>query len=293
MQKPVKLLIKSKENIGIIFGALAFFIFATSDVIQKYATINHTIFQIIFFRYLFLLIVSFIESKRKHNKNFYKTKNIKLQLTRSLISVIETVFFVSSFKYLSLATVHSVASLAPVFVVILSMLILKERIDKTLWVIIFFGFVGVIIILRPGFDIFDIKSLLPLGAGLFFGLYQVITKKVSEKDSDETSLFFTSIFGLIIISGLTVYFWHPLTYSSFIILPIIGVMMTLAHYSLIIALARAPASKIQPFHFTLIFWAIIFGYIFYGDIPDVPTFIGALFIASSGIFVIKNQTKFN
>jgi S-adenosylmethionine uptake transporter len=70
-------------------------------------------------------------------------------------------------------------------------------------------------------------------------------------------------------------------------------MMTLAHYSLIIALARAPASKIQPFHFTLIFWAIIFGYIFYGDIPDVPTFIGALFIASSGIFVIKNQTKFN
>jgi drug/metabolite transporter (DMT)-like permease len=286
-------LIRSKENIGIIFGALAFFIFATSDVIQKYATINHTIFQIIFFRYFFLLIVSFLESKRKRNKNFYKTKNIKLQLTRSLISVIETVFFVSSFKYLSLATVHSVASLAPVFVVILSMLILRERIDKTLWAIIFFGFVGVIIILRPGFDIFDIKSLLPLGAGFFFGLYQVITKKVSENDSDETSLFFTSIFGLIIISGLAVYFWHPLTYSSFFILPIIGVMMTLAHYSLIIALARAPASKIQPFHFTLIFWAIIFGYIFYGDIPDVPTFIGALLIASSGIFVIKNQTKFN
>ena len=286
-------MIKSKENLGIIFGALAFFIFATSDVLQKYATINHTIFQIIFFRYLFLLIVSFTESKRKNNKNFYKTKNIKLQLTRSLISVIETVFFVSSFKYLSLATVHSVASLAPVFVVILSMLILKEKIEKTLWAIIFFGFIGVIIILRPGFDIFDIKSLLPLGAGFFFGLYQVITKKVSEHDSDETSLFFTSIFGLIIISGLAIYFWHPLTFSSLLILPLIGVMMTLAHYSLIIALARAPASKIQPFHFTLIFWAIIFGYIFYGDVPDLPTFIGALIIACSGIFVIKNQTKFS
>ena len=286
-------MIKSKENLGIIFGALAFFIFATSDVLQKYATINHTIFQIIFFRYLFLLIVSFTESKRKNNKNFYKTKNIKLQLTRSLISVIETVFFVSSFKYLSLATVHSVASLAPVFVVILSMLILKEKIEKTLWAIIFFGFIGVIIILRPGFDIFDIKSLLPLGAGFFFGLYQVITKKVSEHDSDETSLFFTSIFGLIIISGLAIYFWHPLTFISFLILPLIGVMMTLAHYSLIIALARAPASKIQPFHFTLIFWAIIFGYIFYGDVPDLSTFIGALIIACSGIFVIKNQTKFS
>ena len=86
-------MIKSRENIGIFFGALAFFIFATSDVIQKYATINHTIFQIIFFRYLFLLIVSLVESRRKQNKFFYKTKNIKIQLSRSIVSVIETVFF--------------------------------------------------------------------------------------------------------------------------------------------------------------------------------------------------------
>ena len=286
-------MIKSKENIGIFFGALAFFIFATSDVIQKYATINHTIFQIIFFRYLFLLIVSFVESRRKQNKFFYKTKKIKIQLSRSIVSVIETVFFVSSFKYLSLTTAHSVASLAPVFVVILSMFILREKIDRTLWAVIFFGFIGVLIILRPGFDVFDIKSLLPLGAGFFFALYQVITKKASEHDSDETSLFFTSIFGLVIITVLALYFWHPLTYFSFIILPLIGVMMTLAHYSLIIALARAPASKIQPFHFTLIFWAIIFGYIFYSDIPDIPTIIGATIIALSGVYVIKNQTKSN
>ena len=286
-------MIKSKENIGILFGALAFFIFATSDVLQKYATINHTIFQIIFFRYLFLLIISFVESKRKNNHYFYKTNNIKLQLSRSLISVLETVFFVSSFKYLSLATVHSVASLAPFFVVILSMLILKEKIEKRLWFIIFFGFIGVIVILRPGFDIFDIKSLLPLGAGFFFGLYQVITKKASQYDSDETSLFYTSIFGLVIISFLILIYWHPFTLISYFLLPLIGLMMTLAHYSLIIGLARAPASKIQPFHFTLIFWAIVFGYLFYNDIPDIPTLFGASIIALSGIFLIRNQTKTN
>ena len=173
------------------------------------------------------------------------------------------------------------------------MLILREKIERALWAVIIFGFIGVLIILRPGFDIFDIKSLLPLGAGFFFALYQVITKKASEYDSDETSLFFTSIFGLVIITALALYYWHPLTYFSFFILPLIGVMMTLAHYSLIIGLARAPASKIQPFHFTLIFWAIIFGYIFYSDIPDIPTIVGALVIAFSGVFVIRNQTKSN
>ena len=286
-------MIKSKENIGIIFGALAFFLFASSDVIQKYATINHTIFQIIFFRYFFLLAISVVESKRKKNIFFYKTKNIKIQLSRSIVSIIETTFFVLSFKYLSLATAHSVASLAPIFVVLLSMVLLKEKVETKLWFVIFSGFVGVIIILRPGFDVFDINSLLPLGAGFFFGLYQVITKKASNYDPDETSLFYTSIFGLIIITCLAIIFWHPFTLISFIILPIIGVMMTLAHYSLIIGLARAPASKIQPFHFTLIFWAIIYGYIFYGDIPDTPTLIGSGIIALSGIFIIQSQSKIN
>ena len=284
-------MINKKENIGIFFGILAFFLFATSDVLQKYATINHTVFQIIFFRYLFLLIVSIIESRRKQNPNFWKTKKIKLQLTRSLVSIIETIFFVTSFKYLSLASVHSVAALAPMFVVILSIFFLKEVVEKKVWFAILIGFVGVIVILRPGFDVFSVKSLLPLGAGFFFGLYQIVTKKVSETDSDETSLFYTSLFGLVTIGIVATIYWHPFTSLSFFLLPIIGVMMTFAHYTLIIGLGRAPANKIQPFHFTLIFWAIIYGFIFYKDIPDVPTIIGALIIALSGIFIIRSQAK--
>ena len=81
-------MINNKENLGIFFGALAFFLFASSDVLQKYATINHTVFQIIFFRYLFLLLISFFESVRKKNKIFYKTNNLKLQLSRSITIVI-------------------------------------------------------------------------------------------------------------------------------------------------------------------------------------------------------------
>ena len=284
-------MLNKKENIGIFFGILAFFLFATSDVLQKYATINHTVFQIIFFRYLFLFIVSIIESRRKHNPNFWKTKKIKLQLVRSVVSIIETIFFVTSFKYLSLASVHSVAALAPIFVVILSILFLKEVVEKKIWFAILIGFVGVIVILRPGFDVFSVKSLLPLGAGFFFGLYQIVTKKVSETDSDETSLFYTSLFGLVTIGLVATIYWHPFTSLSFFLLPIIGVMMTFAHYTLIIGLGRAPANKIQPFHFTLIFWAIVYGFIFYKDIPDVPTIIGALIIALSGIFIIRSQTK--
>jgi len=215
----------SKENIGIIFGILAFLLFASSDVLQKYATIHHTVFQIIFFRYLFFFIISITESRRKKNKSFWKTNNFKLQILRSFISLIETIFFVTSFKYLSLASVHSVAALAPIFVVILSIFFLKEYVERKIWIAIFAGFFGVLIILRPGFEVFNLNALLPLGAGFFFAFYQILTKKVSETDSDETSLFYTSIFGLVIIGTLALIYWNDFTIFSFFILPLIVMNM--------------------------------------------------------------------
>ena len=284
-------MLSSKENIGIFFGILAFFLFATTDVAQKYATIYHSVFQIMLFRYLFLLIISLIEAKRKKNQQVWKTKNLKMQLLRSLSSILETAFFVTSFRYLSLGDVHSVAALSPIIVVALSIIFLKEFVDKRIWFAIFFGFIGVLIILRPGFDVFNFKSLIPLGAAFTFAIYQILTKKVSEVDKDETSLFFTSLFGVITMVILASIYWVDFIFISYFLLPLIGIMMSLAHYSLIIALARAPANKIQPFHFSLIFWAIIYGFVFYNDVPDIPTVFGALIIALAGIYIINQQRK--
>ena len=284
-------MLSSKENIGIFFGIIAFFLFATTDVAQKYATIYHSIFQIMLFRYLFLFIIAIIEAKRKKNVRVWKTNNLKLQLIRSLCSILETAFFVTSFRYLSLGDVHSVAALSPIIVVALSIIFLKEFVDKKIWFAIFFGFIGVLIILRPGFDVFNFKSLIPLGAAFTFAIYQILTKKVSEVDKDETSLFFTSLFGIITMTILASIYWVDFIFISYFLLPLIGIMMSFAHYSLIIALARAPANKIQPFHFSLIFWAIIYGFVFYNDVPDVPTVFGALIIALSGIYIIHQQRK--
>ena len=284
-------MLSSKENIGIFFGIIAFFLFATTDVAQKYATIYHSIFQIMLFRYLFLFIIAIIEAKRKKNVRVWETNNLKLQLIRSLCSILETAFFVTSFRYLPLGDVHSVAALSPIIVVALSIIFLKEFVDKRIWFAIFFGFIGVLIILRPGFDVFNVKSLIPLGAAFTFAIYQILTKKVSEVDKDETSLFFTSLFGVITMVILASIYWVDFIFISYFLLPLIGVMMSLAHYSLIIALARAPANKIQPFHFSLIFWAIIYGFVFYNDVPDVPTVFGALIIALSGIYIIHQQRK--
>ena len=284
-------LFKSKESIGILFGIFAYLSFSILDVIQKTLVFHHSIFQLLLVKYFFVLCLSLIESKRKNNYLFYKSKNIKLQIFRSLLSLIESGCFVLSFKYLSLANAHSIGSLAPVIVVALSAIILKEKVSPKTWVAIFIGFVGVLIILRPTSSIFDPKALLPLIAAFILGLYQIVTKKVSEHDKNETSLFYTSIIGLIIMSLLASKFWTPVDISSYAMFLGIGIFFSLGLYLQIIALSKARASIIQPFHYTLIFWAIIFGYIFYNDVPDMFTIFGAIIITCSGIFVLNQSSK--
>ena len=281
----------SLTSTGIIFAILAYFSFSLLDTLQKTVVIYHSIFQILFLKYFFTLFLSVIESYRKKNINFFKTKKPTLQITRSILSIIESGCFVMSFRYLSLADAHSIASLTPVIVVALSALILREKVNLKTWIAIFIGFVGVLIIMRPGLSIFDPMSLIPLTAAFFLSLYQIVTRKVSEYDSSETSLFYTSVVGIILMSFIIPFFWQPMQSFSYLLFLGVGIFFSVGIYFQIIALSFTKASIVQPFHYTLILWAIILGYIFYDDLPDLPTITGAIVITLSGIYVLNIRSK--
>ena len=274
-----------------LFAVIAYFCFSLLDAVQKTAIIYHSVFQLLFIKYCFVLILSLIESKRKNNFKFYISSNIKMQLLRSILSIIESGCFILSFRYLSLADAHSIASLTPVLVVALSALILREHVSLKIWIAIFVGFVGVLVIMRPGLSIFDPMSLIPLAGAFFLSSYQIVTRKVSETDSNETSLFYTSIVGIILIGIIGYNFWQPLMEYSFLFFVAMGLFFSLGLYFQIIALSMSRAGIIQPFHYTLIFWAIILGYIFYDDFPDTPTLIGAFIITISGIYAMYQKIK--
>ena len=282
---------KSNETLGIIFAIFAYFSFSILDALQKTAVIHYSIFQLLFIKYTFVLLLSLIEAKRAKNNNFYRSNNLKLQVIRSLLSILESGFFVLSFKHLSLANAHSIGALAPIIIVVLSVFILNERVSMKTWIAIFAGFIGVLIIIRPASDVFSVNSFIPLLAAFFLGLYQIATKKTSEYDAPEVSLFYSSLVGIIITSIMAFNFWQPVNFNSLFLFAPIGLFFSLGIYFQIIALKNARASIIQPFHYTLIFWAIIFGFFFYDDIPDLFTIIGAIIITTSGIFVINQTSK--
>ena len=282
---------KSTESLGMIFAVMAYFSFSLLDAVQKTAIIYHSVFQLLFIKYCFVLFLSLIESQRKKNYSFYKSGNIKIQILRSVLSIIESGCFILSFRYLTLADAHSIASLTPVLVVALSAIILREHVSLKTWIAIFVGFVGVLIIMRPGLSLFDPKSLIPLAGAFFLSIYQIVTRKASEKDPNETSLFYTSIVGIIFMGIIGYFFWQPLIENSLIYFIAIGFFFSLGLYFQIIALSLARAGIIQPFHYTLIFWAIILGYVFYDDFPDIPTLIGGLVITISGIYTLYIKDK--
>ena len=274
-----------------LFALIAYFSFSLLDALQKTAIMYHSVFQLLFVKYCFVLMLSVIESRRKKNFSFYKSGSIKIQILRGILSIIESGCFVLSFRYLSLADTHSIASLTPVLVVALSAIILREHVSAKIWVAIFAGFIGVLIIMRPGLSIFDPKSLIPLAGAFVLSIYQILTRKVSEIDSNETSLFYTSLVGIILTGIIGYNYWNPIMEVSILFFIAIGLFFSIGLYFQIIALSLARAGIIQPFHYTLIFWAIILGFLFYNDLPDFYTITGAIIITISGIYVLINRIE--
>ena len=276
---------------GIILILLTYLSFGILDTIQKTAVQYHSVFVLLFVKYTFCLIFSFFIAKKNNVKNYYLSNNYKIQITRCILSVCEACFFVLSFRYLALADAHTIGSLSPVLVVFFSYLILREKINLATWVAIGISFFGVILIMRPGLTIFNPYLVIPLLAAFFYSLFQIATRLNAQYDDNETMLFYNGLIGVIITSILSLFFWQPLHSFSFIFFIFLGFFFCMGLFLQIKALSITPASVLAPYNYTIIVWAILFGFVVYKEIPDIFTIIGAIIIVASGVFIFRYSYK--
>ena len=276
---------------GIILILLTYLSFGILDTIQKTAVQYHSVFVLLFVKYTFCLIFSFFIAKKNNVKNYYLSNNYKIQITRCVLSVCEACFFVLSFRYLALADAHTIGSLSPVLVVFFSYLILREKINLATWVAIGISFFGVILIMRPGLTIFNPYLVIPLLAAFFYSLFQIATRLNAQYDDNETMLFYNGLIGVIITSILSIFFWQPLHSFSFIFFIFLGFFFCAGLFLQIKALSITPASVLAPYNYTIIVWAILFGFVVYKEIPDIFTIIGAIIIVASGVFIFRYSYK--
>ena len=188
-----------------------------------------------------------------------------------------------------LADAHATLAIAPLLVTAASVPFLGEVIDVRRWIAIGTGFMGVLIILRPGLGVFDFVAIFPLAVAILFAGYNILTKIISRDDTNETTLFYTGATGLIVLSVIIPFFWISPSLIDWGWLIVAGIGGSFAHIFIITALHFAPASKLQPFNYVMLVWATILGFFIFDDLPDYLTVLGATVIVISGLYAWNRE----
>lgn len=272
---------------GIVLILLANFGFAGMDAVSKTLTMEYSVAQILWVRFAFFAAFATVLAWRRGGGVIrqFKTTRPVFQIARALLLVAEIGCFILAFRYMQLADTHSIGAVFPLVITALSALWLGETVGVRRWTAVAVGFVGMLVILRPGLSVFDPIALLPFAGAVMFGVYQVMTKVISRTDSMETILLYTGWIGVAAMSFFGPFYWEWPDARGWGLLLLAGLLGSIGHATVIKALEIAPASVLQPFNYTLLVWATGIGFVVFGDLPDIWTVVGAAIIVSSGLYV--------
>ncbi len=271
-------------TLGIGLTLVSMFCFATMDGISKFLGSILAIPQILWVRYMVFTSLAVVVLWRLGLRRVWQTPRPGLQIVRALVQVIENGVFVLAFQYLPLADVHAIAAASPLLVIAMSVPILGEKVGIRRWLAVMAGFVGVLIIVRPGFQDIGLPILIAISGALLWALYQILVRLCARTDSSETSWLWSAVIGLLATStvGPSVWVWPDA--MGWVLLFAIALLGSGAHLFLIKALTVAEASALQPYSYTLLLWAAAVGLVAFGHVPDAWTLAGAAVILASGLY---------
>ena len=270
---------------AISYNLLAWAILPFMDTIAKYLSSELSFFQITWARYFFTVFFTLPFMFIFFRKNLTWSTQPKLQLFRGLTLFFANILFFYSISIISMAKALTLAFVAPLITTALSPFFLGEKVGFRRWSAVIIGFVGSLIVIRPGFIEFNLATVAALGTGFFYGIYLVITRKLHTSDSPLLTLLLTGVVGAIIGSFIVPVVWINPTFNQWSLLALMGIFACLGHLFLILSLKYADASKLAPFGYFEIVTNVMLGYYFFGDFPNYWTWTGLAIIVCSGIYI--------
>lgn len=277
---------------GIALICLAVLLFSTHDAVSKYLSAFYPIVMVVWARYVvhtLLMLVVFVP--RTGLSAVVRTRRPLLQLARALCLIGVSLLFTTGLRYIPLAEATAVMFLAPLLVTALSVPLLGEQVTRSQWAAVIAGFVGVLIVVRPGGALFSPAILLPLAAAFCFGCYQLLTRKLAATDSPTTSNFLTGIFNSLIMTALVPFFWTIPSFGHALFMVCLGTCGMLGHLLLTQAFKHASPALLAPFSYGQILFAGLFGYLIFDHSPDVYGVVGIGIICFSGLAVAWVQRR--
>ncbi len=274
---------------AIIFNLLAWVMLPIMDGFAKYLSADLPVLQITWARYFFTVLFIYPLMFFFFKKYLVWTDKPKLQLIRGLILLTANISFFYSISVISLPKALTLAFVAPLVVTAFSSFFLGESVGYRRWTAVIIGFLGSLVVIRPGFLEINLASLAALGTGIMYGFYLIITRKLSTSDNPLLTLLLTGVVGVIIATTFMPFVWISPTFNQWSIMAAIGLFACIGHLFIILSLKYADASKLAPFSYFEIVTNIIIAYYFFGDFPDSWTFLGLFIIVLSGIYISRRE----
>ena len=281
----------SNLRLGITLMIVTTFIFALQDGISRYLAGEYNVIMPVMLRYwFFALFVMTVTSRQAGGlRKAAQTSQPVLQIIRGLVLVLEIVVMVYAFTLLGLVESHAVFTSYPLIIAALSAPVLGEKVGWRRWVAIGIGFVGVLIILQPGYGVFSPAAFVPLLSAALFALYGLLTRYAARRDNANTSFFWTGTVGAVAITLVGVWFWEPMSSTDWLWMGALCVAGALGHYTLIKCYEVAEASSVQPFAYLQLVFASFFGIMIFGETLETNVAIGAAVVVCAGLFTLWRE----
>ena len=279
---------QNNQRLGIMLMIATTFVFAVQDGISRHLAGNYNVIMIVMIRYWFFaaFVITIATRQSGSIRAAAATKQPILQITRGTLLALEICVMVSAFVLLGLVESHAIFACYPLLIAALSGPVLGEKVGWRRWVAIGIGFVGVLVILQPGYTVFAPAAVVPLAAAFMFALYGLLTRYAARKDTTATSFFWTGTSGAVVMTIAGVWFWEPMTAYDWQWMAALCVTGAGGHWLLIKTYEVAEASEVQPFAYLQLVFASAIGLFLLGETLRPNVAIGASIVVGAGLFTL-------
>jgi drug/metabolite transporter (DMT)-like permease len=266
--------------------------FTMLDTITKFTTRLYPVPLLVWARYTVQFVAMLVWLGPSMGMRLLHTRRPRLQLVRAGLLLLSSVLFVNALRWLPLANATAINYSTPVIVVLLAVLLLHERMSRLRVAFVVAGLVGMVLIVRPGTDLFRGGAAFALGAAACYAFYQITTRMLSG-ENPHVVLFYPALVGTVIMSLIAPTFDWParMPWTHVALIVVAGLFGTLGHFLFILAFRRAPASALTPFTYMQLVFAIVVGFAVYAEFPDALTLLGMAVIAGSGLYMTLHERR--
>ena len=275
------------RGIALILASTVFL--GISDVTAKYLSATLPSIEIAWIRFLVFALIMSPAMVPGSPLFALQSRRPGLQVMRGVALLGSSLFFISGLRFLPIAEASATGFVSPLFVTALSIIFLGESVGLRRWIATAVGLIGVVIILRPGSGAFHPAAFFPIVSALAWACTLIMTRMMSGREHALTTMTYSSITGACIVSALVPFVWVTPSWHDILFGIFIGIASTAGQWIVVLAFRYADASVLAPFSYTQLLWVTVLGFVIFGELPDIWTITGAVFIVASGLYTAHRE----